>query len=222
MSYDSATTPERQMQSWTCSVRTATWMLRSVGCDLNASEVQDIMVPEYATPELGLLQGNGAGMAEVLADQSELPTGYRWADWETLAAYAGTMPIGLGSNKLYHWVAVRDYDPEADLLYLMNPAPGYRGLGDTMNRNEFVYWAPWASTYILVDDPPPEIEDGETAEEALVTAEQTRIAKEDVLRTIDEALAVPGLPEAAQMALQYGARPATETIIRLGGGDPDS
>jgi len=221
MAYDAETPAERQVQSWTCSIRTCTWMLQSVGCDVSFPEIKDVMVPDYATPELGLLYGNGAGMAEVLSDQSGIPTGYRWADWETVVEFAGRIPIGLGSGTLYHWVAVRDYDPETDTLLLMNPAPGYRGLGDTMTRNQFVYWAPWAATYIMVTDEPP-LPPGETAEEALVTAEQTRIAKDDILRTIDEALAVPDLPEAAYTALLYGARPATETVVRLGGGDPDS
>lgn len=221
MAYDAETPPERQVQSWTCSIRTCTWMLQSVGCDVNAQEIQDIMVPEYATPEDGLLYGNGAGMAEVLADQSGMPTGYRWADWNWLVDHAGTMPIGLGSGTLYHWVAVRDYDPATDTILLMNPAPGYRGLGDVMTHWDYTHWAPWAATFILVDDAPP-VAPGESEEEALMTAEQTRIAKDDVLRTIDEALAVPDLPDAAFTALLYGARPATETIIRLGGGDPDS
>jgi len=221
MAYDADTPPERQTTSWSCSVRTTQWMLKSVGCDLSIEEMKAIMVPTYVTPELGLLYGNGAGMAEVLEDQSGMQAGYRWADWDTLIAYAGALPIGLGSGTLYHWVGVRAYDPATDTLQLMNPAPGYRGLGDTMTHYDYTRWAPWAATYILV--PPTEaIPPGETAEEAVVTAEQTRIAKEDILRTIDEALAVPGLPDAAIEALWYGARPATETVIRLGGGDPDS
>jgi hypothetical protein len=65
------------------------------------------------------------------------------------------------------------------------------------------------------DETPP-------GEDDTVTAEQTRIAKDEVLRTINEALAVPKLPKAARTALESGAKPATETIIRLGGGDPDS
>lgn len=70
---------------------------------------------------------------------------------------------------------------------------------------------------LYADDEQPPVDEGDT-----VTAEQTRIAKEEVLRTINEALAVPKLPPAARTALRDGAKPATETIIRLGGGDPDS
>jgi hypothetical protein len=47
-------------------------------------------------------------------------------------------------------------------------------------------------------------------------AEMARIAEEEALRTVNEALAVPGLPDAARTPLQHGTVPALNTIIGLG------
>jgi hypothetical protein len=57
----------------------------------------------------------------------------------------------IGSGTLYHWVAVRGVDGEGNLT-LSNPAPNYRGLGDTMTEAQFARWAPWACVYIDVGE----------------------------------------------------------------------
>lgn len=149
MVFNPNTAPERQQQPWACSIRTATWMLRSLGVDIDAGRLQAVLVPDYVTPELGLLQGDGSGLAAVLADQSGCTTGHAWVSWDWLQAHAGTMPIGIGSPSLYHWLAVRDVNPDGTLA-LANPAPGYRGLYDTMTEAQFDQWAPWAGVWIEV------------------------------------------------------------------------
>jgi hypothetical protein len=149
MTYNPDTPPERQRQPWSCSIRTATWMLRALGVDIDAGRMQDILVPDYVTPELGLLQGDGSGLAAVLADQSGQATGHAGVSWDWLCAHAGTMPIGIGSPSLYHWVAVRALNDDGTLA-LANPAPGYQGLDDTMSEAQFDQWAPWAGVWIAV------------------------------------------------------------------------
>jgi hypothetical protein len=149
MHYDPSIPAERQVQSWSCSIRTATFMLKSLGGTLDAGTVQDLMVPQYVTPALGLLDGSGAGLAEFLGLQTGCDTGHRWVDWAWLQAHAGTMPIGIGSPSLYHWLAVRSLNADGTLA-LANPAPGYQGLGDTMSEAQFNQWAPWAGVWVTV------------------------------------------------------------------------
>ena len=147
--YDPDVPAERQVSSWACSIRTTAFLLHSIGDWISAEDLQDVMVPGLVTPALGLLQGDGSGLAAFLAAQTGLPTGHAWIDWDWLQAHAGTMPIGIGSPTLYHWVAVRTV-LDADTLALANPAPGYQGLGDTMSRAQFEQWQPWACVYIEV------------------------------------------------------------------------
>lgn len=149
MTYNPDQPPERQVQPWSCSIRTATWMLRSLGIDTDAARMQDLMVPDYVTPELGLLQGDGTGMAQLFREHFGLIAEAGWTNWADLCERAGTEPIGLGSGSLYHWVAVRRLNADGTLA-LSNPAPGYQGLYDTMTEAQFNQWAPWARVYIAV------------------------------------------------------------------------
>lgn len=185
MIYDPTIPAERQVQSWSCSVRTATFMLRSLGIDMDASRLEDVLVPDYVTPELGLLQGDGAGLAAVLADQSGCPTGHRWVDWAWLQAHAGTEPVGIGSGTLYHWTAVRGLNDDGTIA-LANPAPGYGGLGDVMTEAQFNHWAPWAGVWIEV---PAESGGDDMADAALQAAY-------DELKTYTDALTQTILPSA--------------------------
>jgi hypothetical protein len=190
MTFNPNTAAERQVQSWTCSVRTATWMLTSIGCDLNAADMQSILVPQYVTPELGLLYGDGSGLAAVLADQSGLPTGHLWPDWDWVVAHAGTMPLGLGSGTMYHWVSCRGVTDDG-ALWLMNPAPGYLGVGDTLTEAQWRRWAPWACVYIDVAG-----EEDAVADAALQQQYDVLQAQYDSLNNYTSALTSTILPPA--------------------------
>lgn len=188
MTYNPDTSPERQTSPFACSIRTATWMLRSLGIGVDANTMYERMVPGLVTPELGLLQGDGSALAPFLAEQSGQPTGHAWVNWEWLCAHAGTMPIGIGSPSLYHWVAVRGLNADGTLA-LANPAPGYQGLYDTMSEAQFDQWAPWAGVWIEV----PNEEDTELSQ-----AEKDELASLRDLKTYTDALVGEGgiLPSA--------------------------
>jgi hypothetical protein len=224
--YDPDAAPERQVQPWTCSVRTATWLLNSLGFARAAGDVQDAMVAAgLVTPADGLEDGTGEALEGWLHGQTGLPVlGQRAVTWDELQALAGQAPIGMGSGTLYHWLAVRRV-LDADTLALMNPAPGYRDLGDTMSRAQFDQWAPWNAIWLV---PPAPVEE----DDPVVIAYLAKVATEDVLPNIDSALAhiatvlaTPRVPKAARKELETardnlaaGAKPAAETISR-GGAD---
>lgn len=218
MIYDPSIPAERQISSWSCSIRTATFMLKSLGIDMDASRLQDVLVPDYVTPALGLIQGDGSGLAAVLADQSGCPTGHRWVDWAWLQAHAGTMPVGMGSPSLYHWVAVRGVQADGSLA-LANPAPGYQGLGDTMTAAQFQQWAPWAAVWIEM--PAAEGDDGMRDSQIVIVNEEIIGNLTLATANISAALNTPRLPAAARTALQTaqenltaGALPAAQTLSR--------
>jgi hypothetical protein len=153
--YNPDTPPERQVQKWACSIRTATWMLKSLGVRIDAGTLQGEMVPRYVTPDDGLLDGHGNGLADVL--RAHLPAETRvevlWApSWGDVVARAGRGPIALGSGSLYHWLNVaRLLSP--GVLDAPNPAPNYppgEPLHDDLTRAEFDKWAPWALVFIEV------------------------------------------------------------------------
>jgi hypothetical protein len=164
--YNPDTPPERQIQSWACSIRATAWILRSLGIDVTAAQLQDEMVPNYVTPDLGLLDGRGAGLADIVRHHlpPETPVEVLWApSWDDVIARAGQGPIGLGSGSLYHWLNVaRGLTP--DVLDAPNPAPNYPPGGpllDRLTRSQFDTYAPWALVFVRVTpapdpSPPPQ------------------------------------------------------------------
>ena len=157
LTYNPDTPPERQIQDWVCAIRTATWVLRSVGVSVDAGTMQDRMVPRFVRPDVGLLDARGYGLRDALAEL--LPPGTTTevlpaATWEDIAARAGKGPIALGGRSLYHWVAVRRQLPDGTLS-LMNPAPAWQGIKDDLTREEWDRWGPWSAVYVPVTTSQP-------------------------------------------------------------------
>jgi hypothetical protein len=164
--YDASTPAERQVQDWTCSIRSTAWCLKSLGVPVDIGALQSEMVPRYVTPALGLLDGSGRGLAEVL--RAHLPSSwaervhvYERIDWATLWGKAGTGPIALGLHGAYHWINVAA--PQSDgHLTSPNPAPKYptaAPIGDVLTADEFGLYGPasavWVDAAPLVTEPPP-------------------------------------------------------------------
>jgi hypothetical protein len=147
--------PERQVQDWTCSIRSTAWCLKSLGLPVDIGDLQDEMVPRYVTPDLGLLDGRGYGIAEVL--QAHLPPD--WAgrvhvlervDWGQLWGAAGSGPIALGLHGAYHWIAVARQRADGD-LDAPNPAPKYPSagpIGDILSSSELTAWGPASAVWV--------------------------------------------------------------------------
>lgn len=149
LQYNPDQPPERQVQDYACSIRTLTWMLKSIGVNIDAGTLQDEMVPDFVTPAVGLLDGRGNGLATVMRRHvpDSVTVNVVWApSWDDLLAVAGDGPVGIGSGALYHWLAVADII-NATTVKTANPAPNYppgAPLGDTLTRDQFNQYAPWA------------------------------------------------------------------------------
>lgn len=150
--YDPDTPAEFQTLSWTCSIRTTTWVLKSLGVQTTAGEVYDLMVPTYANEAHGLLDSSGAGIVQVLADNFRLPAANREGmSWEDLTAWASEGPVALGGEgwgPAGHWVAVRRVRKDGSLA-LANPAEGgYLGVNEQMSRSQFDELGPFSAVRI--------------------------------------------------------------------------
>ncbi len=150
--YVSTTAPVRQTDSWSCSVASAAWMLHSLGIEKSYAALETAMVQAgLVSAQDGLEVGSGGPLADWLGATFGVETDQIFpVSWHWLLTHAGTMPIMIGSGSLYHWVAVRDTADQ--VLILANPAPGYKGVGDTMTEAEFNAWAPWACVWIAVEE----------------------------------------------------------------------
>lgn len=142
---------EIQISSWACSVRTATWMLKSIGGTQDAGALEDAMVAAgLVTPADGLEDPTGASLAGFLAAQSGLPTGHQFpVTWDDLQALPiGQQPFGLGGQAWDHWVGVRRW--AFDMLALANPAPGWQGVRDALPEADFDRLGAFAAVWIAL------------------------------------------------------------------------
>lgn len=167
LAYNAQQPPERQVQDWTCSIRSTAWALKSLGLPVDIGALQDEMTPRYVTPELGLRDGRGYGIAEVL--RAHLPAEwdsrvevYERIDWAGLWIRSGGGPICLGLHGAYHWINVAA--PQSDgSVVAPNPAPKYPGaapIGDILTEVEFDQYGPASAVWI---DAAPRLGEAPTA-----------------------------------------------------------
>lgn len=97
------------------------------------------------TPQYGLMDASGAGMAGWLNQEygefGYLASNEASVDFDEVADEAAELvhPLMIGGRAWCHWVGVRWYDAGRDELEIANSAGGYMGVGQTLSR------AQWAS-----------------------------------------------------------------------------
>jgi len=116
--------------------------MRTVGYGVTEQDVIAGLGPDRISPTLGLLDASGAGLVSYLAEMGISATNNASASWSDVLAAAGFQPMVIGGRAWCHWVAVRMGTlainrPDLDLLALMNPAPGYMQVGQTLEPWQF-------------------------------------------------------------------------------------
>lgn len=156
LQFDPHTPTELQRQDFSCSIRSATWVLKSLGVDIDAGTLEDEMVPGIVSRDQGLLDARGYGLAETL--KAHLPDEwdgrvrvYESLTWDDMQWRATGGPMALGGRGWNHWTAVRGLNPDGS-LNLANPAPGWRGVDQRLTRADWDRLGPWSG--VLVDATP--------------------------------------------------------------------
>ena len=73
MTFDWTVPVEAQLTNYSCAVGATFWCLRTLGVDLTQPDLQDVMVPTLVSPEVGLLDGSGTTIAQLLSERYALP-----------------------------------------------------------------------------------------------------------------------------------------------------
>jgi hypothetical protein len=131
-----------QSYSWTCSACATEWTERSAGAGRSSDVywnreqvVYAIGYPSNINGQYGLMDGSGTQLQRVLREHAGLETQHDWLGFdEAMDIYSQTFGLMSGAS-WYHWVAVRGV--QGDSLWLANSAPGYKGVYDTMNRQQY-------------------------------------------------------------------------------------
>jgi hypothetical protein len=147
---------DAQNYSWDCAAASTAWCLRAIGRDYSEEDVIAGLGPERISPQWGLLDASGAGLASWLQEIGVNAENNAQASWSDVLDAAGFQPMVVGGRYWSHWSAVRastENFPEvpAELLFLMNPADGWMGIGQSMSYEQFnslgsfsaVWFASW-------------------------------------------------------------------------------
>ena len=155
--FDPNTATVLQRTLYTCSLGSTGWCLASLGIEVSQEELEGICVPGMVNEELGLLNGSGATLAQLLRDRWGLAADHQSPiSFDEIAARAGRQPLMIGGGNWNlqgtgHWVAVRGF--QDDQLILANPGGTGPVFGQqALDRDAFAQRAPFAAVWIDVGD----------------------------------------------------------------------
>lgn len=137
---------------WDCSACCTAWAMRTIGYNVSEQDVIVGLGPTRISASLGLLDASGAGLVSFLAEQGIQAQNNAEATWGEVLAAAGYQPMVIGGRNWGHWVAVRmgSWVISEDLpeeLALMNPAPGYRGVEQVLEYEDFEALGPFSAVW---------------------------------------------------------------------------
>ncbi len=134
-----------QTDDWQCSAASLAWALSSVGRPTTQDQAIEILGARI-NPAVGLVQGDGSGLAVALREQG-LPGNHASPiDFDSVLAEAGNRPILIGGAAWNHWSGVSGCF--GSTLSLRNPAPGYKGIFSTLEREQFEALGPFAAVWL--------------------------------------------------------------------------
>jgi len=137
-----------QRANWTCSACALAWVLRATGLDSGANEdqcVSQIGYPENINGTYGLMDGSGAQLRRVLAEYGQ-DSSQGWLTFDSVYAIAGRTTGMMSGGGWYHWVALRGHD--GGNIWVANSAPGYRGVWESLSRDEFQRLGPFSVVWL--------------------------------------------------------------------------
>jgi hypothetical protein len=143
---------ELQDVPWDCAAASLSWALQAAGHPYSEAQVVAGLGPTRISPAYGLLDASGAGIVEWLAEIGITAENDAAADWTELVGAAGYQPMIAGGRGWYHWSGVRIASVvfTAELpaaLALANPSPGWQGVDQVLNEDQFFQLGPWSAVW---------------------------------------------------------------------------
>jgi hypothetical protein len=149
-----------QNDPWSCAPTSTRWALTALGRHPSEAWMEAQMQADGIVSEAqGLLDASGQQLAAwITAQYGEY--GYsanaESATFDGLAAEflapANPYPGLLGGRSWGHWSGLRGYDAASGRLLLANPADGWKGVGQTMDRQQFAALGPFSLVRVLHPD----------------------------------------------------------------------
>lgn len=137
-----------QAYSWTCSVCSLEWVLRSSGLEAGSGDVYtdrynvglEVGYPDNVNGQYGLMDATGSALQSVLEDYGQSSETARLGFDEVYARAQETTGC-MSGGAWYHWVALRGIDDDA--IWIANSAEGYKGVYSRLTRADFERLGPF-------------------------------------------------------------------------------
>jgi hypothetical protein len=148
--YDAATPAVIQTADWTCSCASSAWLLNSVGDDRlgrpwNEWDVVDALrAATYygaVSPDYGLARADMYDLETMFNSLGYSVLRRQYLSVDDVVRVAGIYPFQINGQRWYHHSGARALGP--GVLYLANPAPSWKGVGQEMTASEASSWGNW-------------------------------------------------------------------------------
>jgi hypothetical protein len=155
--YEPSEPPHPQESDFDCSQESLEWSLWSVGRRPSDQWLTDTMMAEgVMTSAYGLMDASGAGLAAFInRHYGEYGFAAYNADpvtFDILAEECGRYPMMMGGRKWGHWSGLSAYDKDRDVLLIANPSAGYKGVNQTMDRDQFARLGSFSAVHLTHPD----------------------------------------------------------------------
>lgn len=140
----------RQAQDWTCSAASLAALHQMCWVDMTEAEAVENLGAGINS-SVGLASAAGGELVRVLKENHITATAQPLASSQYEQALSiFRVPDGavgmMGGQAWNHWTAVRGADAAG--IHLMNPAPGYKGVDQTLSRADFERLGPWNLVFV--------------------------------------------------------------------------
>lgn len=138
----------QQVASWSCSACALAWLERSTAVNQDATEqsaINEIGYPQNINPTYGLMDGSGSQLQRVLASYY-LDSSQGWLSFDQVYAIAEQTTGCMSGGAWYHWVSLRGVNGSS--LWIANSAEGYKGIYDTLTREQFNSLGPFSVVWL--------------------------------------------------------------------------
>lgn len=144
-----------QTADWTCSCASSAWLLNSVSDDLwgrpwtEWDVVDTLREATYygaVSPDYGLARADMYDLEVMFAALAYTVERKQYLSVDDVVGVAGRYPLQINGARWYHHSGARALGP--GVLYLANPAPSWKGVGQEMTSSEAASWGTWNGMWI--------------------------------------------------------------------------
>ena len=145
-----------QTADWTCSCASSAWLLNSLGDwslerPWNEWDVVEALraatYPGAVSPEYGLARADMYDLEVMFRALGYDVVRKQYLEREDILAWSGRYPLQINGARLYHHMGCRTLGP--GVVLLANPAPSWKGVGQTLNADEAATWGSWNGMVIV-------------------------------------------------------------------------